>query len=128
MHKDAMSGDNESSDASQLDPEQIEAELIDLARQTGQAVEDFVVERPHAALALAAGVGFIIGGGLTPKRLLKWGFLLAGPALTRGITDRVAATVEEALGADSFGATGHGGKRSDPKKAEGKRGGSRSSS
>jgi hypothetical protein len=90
----AVTSENEES---QVDPDRIEAELIELARQTGQAVEDFVVERPHVALAIATGIGFVIGGGLTPRRLLRWGFLLAGPALTRGLADRVAASVEQAL-------------------------------
>ena len=65
------------------DLERIEGELSDLAARARQAIEDFVVEQPHAALAIAAAGGFILGGGLTPRRIMRRGLIFAGPMLTR---------------------------------------------
>lgn len=65
------------------DLERIEGELSDLAARARQAIEDFVVEQPHAALAIAAASGFVLGGGLTPRRIMRLGLIFAGPMLTR---------------------------------------------
>lgn len=65
------------------DLERIDDELSDLAERARQAIENFVVEQPHAALALAAATGFVLGGGLTPRRIMRLGLILAGPMLTR---------------------------------------------
>lgn len=63
--------------------ETIEDELMDAVMRARQVVEDFVNEQPHAALAIAAASGFILGGGLTPRRILRLGLAFAGPTLTR---------------------------------------------
>lgn len=65
------------------DLERIENELSDMAERTRRAIEDFVIEQPHAALAIAAASGFVLGGGLTPRRLMRLGLLVAGPMLSR---------------------------------------------
>lgn len=65
------------------DFERIEDELSGMAERARQAIEDFVIEQPHAALAIAAASGFILGGGLTPRRIMRLGLLFAGPMLTR---------------------------------------------
>lgn len=65
------------------DLDTIEDELMDAAERARQVVEDFVNEQPHVALAIAAAGGFILGGGLTPRRILRLGLAFAGPTLTR---------------------------------------------
>lgn len=65
------------------DLERIDAELSEMAERARHLIEDFVVEQPHAALALAAATGFVLGGGLTPRRIMRLGLIVAGPMLTR---------------------------------------------
>jgi hypothetical protein len=40
------------------------------------AVAEYAKENPHVALAAAAGVGFILGGGLTPRMLAGVAFFV----------------------------------------------------
>jgi hypothetical protein len=42
--------------------------------QVVQSVAAFARENPHVALAAAAGVGFLLGGGLTPRLMGALGF------------------------------------------------------
>lgn len=63
--------------------ERIEDDLMDAAERARRVIEEFVSEQPHAALAIAAASGFILGGGLTPRRILRLGLAFAGPTLTR---------------------------------------------
>lgn len=64
---------------------EIEQQLMDVADRARHSIEEFVDEQPHAALALAAAAGFVLGGGLTPRRLVRIGLAFAGPALTRAL-------------------------------------------
>lgn len=82
-------------DRMEEDFERIEDELMLVAERTRQAIEDFVNEQPHIALAIAAASGFVLGGGLTPRRIMRWGLALAGPALTRVAYTEATRTLRE---------------------------------
>ena len=43
------------------------------ATEVTRAVSSFARENPHVALAAAAGLGFLLGGGLTPRVLSRLG-------------------------------------------------------
>lgn len=43
------------------------------ATEVTRAVSAFARENPHVALAAAAGLGFLLGGGLTPRVLSRLG-------------------------------------------------------
>ncbi|MCC6553694.1 MAG: hypothetical protein IT372_11825 [Polyangiaceae bacterium] len=45
--------------------------------QVVESVATFTRENPHAALAAAAGIGFLLGGGLTPRLLGAIGLFAA---------------------------------------------------
>lgn len=45
--------------------------------QVVEAVSAFTRENPHTALAAAAGIGFLLGGGLTPRLLGAIGLFAA---------------------------------------------------
>ncbi|AUX38078.1 MULTISPECIES: hypothetical protein [Sorangium] len=45
------------------------------ATEVTRAVSAFARENPHVALAAAAGLGFLLGGGLTPRVLSRLGAL-----------------------------------------------------
>lgn len=52
----------------------LEAELADIdAREVLASIGELAREHPHAALAGAAALGFVLGGGLTPRVLAMVG-------------------------------------------------------
>ncbi|WP_437278418.1 hypothetical protein WME90_45595 [Sorangium sp. So ce375] len=53
------------------------------AAEVTRAVSAFARDNPHVALAAAAGLGFLLGGGLTPRMLSRVG-LLATRGYVRG--------------------------------------------
>ena len=81
-----------------------ELEVLEMVERARERVEGFVQEQPHAALGLAAAAGFILGGGLTPRRLLRLGLAAGGPALSRQIFDQVVRIASETLESDKHGA------------------------
>ena len=74
----------------------LEHDFAVLADQARDTIEQFVHDRPHAALGLAAALGFVIGGGLTPRRLVRIGFAAGGPVFTRQIAAQLARIANEA--------------------------------
>ncbi len=87
----------------------IEQDFAGMADQARDTIEQFVHQRPHAALGLAAAVGFVLGGGLTPRRMIRLGFAAGGPALTRQIVSEIARLASDAwLGGDSATASPSG--------------------
>lgn len=91
---------------------ELEHDVMALATHARDAIEDFVQEQPHAALGLAAVAGFIVGGGLTPRRLLRLGFAAGGPLLSRQLRDQVLRFASEAL---------QGGRESEAKRSPSRR-------
>jgi len=75
----------------------MEEDIAEIATRAFEAVEEFVQEQPHAALGLAAAAGFILGGGLTPRRLFRLGFAMGGPTLTRRIATEAFRLAQERL-------------------------------
>jgi hypothetical protein len=67
-------------------------------RSAARAAADLARESPHAALAVAAFAGFILGGGLTP-RLLGTAAMMAGRTyLGRAMRETLAMVVQEQIG------------------------------
>jgi hypothetical protein len=75
----------------------LERDAAEFAKRARGAIEEFVQEQPHTALGLAAVAGFILGGGLTPRRLLRIGLSAGGPALTRQVAVQVLRLANETL-------------------------------
>jgi hypothetical protein len=76
---------------------ELDEDMTALAERARDSIEDFVREQPHAALGIAAAAGFILGGGLTPRRLLRIGLAAGGPALSRQLVDQVVRAASEFL-------------------------------
>ena len=57
--------------------EQMQAKATEGLREARTAVEDFARHNPRAAVGIALGVGFILGGGLTPRLLFGVGLFAA---------------------------------------------------
>jgi hypothetical protein len=94
-------------DLAQESPE-LGHDVVALADQARETIEEFVHEQPHAALGLAAAAGFILGGGLTPRRLFRLALAAGGPALSRQLRDQLMRMAGKAL---------QGGERSEGKRA-----------
>ena len=76
---------------------ELEHDVTVLAERARETIEQFVQEQPHAALGIAAAAGFVIGGGLTPRRLIRLGLASGGPMFSRQIFDQLMRFVNEAL-------------------------------
>ena len=68
------------------------AEAID-PKEIAGAIERFARENPHAAVASAWALGFLLGGGLTPRLI----GLIATVAGRRYLLETLRATVDSAL-------------------------------
>jgi len=75
----------------------LEQDMAELAERARDTIEEFVRDQPHAALGIAAAAGFILGGGLTPRRLLRIGLAAGGPMLSRQIVDQVVRAAGDFL-------------------------------
>jgi hypothetical protein len=75
-------------------------QLGELAARAKESIEEYVQEKPHAALGIAAAVGFVLGGGLTPRRLFRLGFAVGGPLLNRQLASEVFKFVAQTLSED----------------------------
>jgi hypothetical protein len=91
----------------ETDTHGMEEELSAMIDYGRREVVSFVRARPHAAIGIAAAFGFILGGGLTPRRLLRLGFMVGGPAVSRQLmgqaADWVANTISPRIGATQAG-------------------------
>ena len=72
----------------------------ELIARAKESIEEYVHEKPHAALGMAVAAGFVLGGGLTPRRLFRLGFAVGGPLLNRelvsGVFRLIGQTLDEA--------------------------------
>jgi hypothetical protein len=75
----------------------LEDDLLTMASHARERIEEFVREEPHLALGIAAAAGFVIGGGLTPRRLLRLGMSLGGPTLAQRLASQAAELVSQAF-------------------------------
>jgi len=70
----------------------VASEAID-PKEIAATVERFAREHPHAAVASAWALGFLLGGGLTPRLV----GLIAAFAGRRYLSQTLRATVEDVL-------------------------------
>ncbi len=61
-------------------------------------VTTFARENPHTALAVAAGIGFVLGGGLTPRLLGTIGLFAARQYFRETMRETLQGAVGEQLG------------------------------
>jgi hypothetical protein len=72
-------------------------EIGDIVLRAKDAIEDYAQKNPHAAVGIAAAVGFVLGGGLTPRRLIRLAFAAGGPLISRQISTEIFKLVADAL-------------------------------
>ena len=67
----------QSTQGSEMDLEEMQDKALDGLKQARGTVEDFARANPRTAIGIALGLGFILGGGLTPRVLLGIGAIAA---------------------------------------------------
>ncbi|MGK3968570.1 hypothetical protein WMF38_30860 [Sorangium sp. So ce118] len=65
------------------------------ATEVTRAVSAFARENPHVALAAAAGLGFLLGGGLTPRVLSRLGSLATKSYVKNTLAQAVEGLLDE---------------------------------
>jgi hypothetical protein len=71
------------------------------ATEVTRAVSAFARENPHVALAAAAGLGFLLGGGLTPRVLSRLGSFATRSYVKSTLAQAVGAILDEQARAQS---------------------------
>jgi len=92
--------------------ENFEQDVTAMVEQARERIEEFVHEQPHTAIGIAAALGFVLGGGLTPRRLIRMGLAAGGPLVSRQIKDQLFRIAQDAM---------ESGERSEKKKAPSRR-------
>lgn len=65
------------------------------ATEVTRAISAFARENPHVALAAAAGLGFLLGGGLTPRVLGRLGTLASRSYVKNTLAQAVESILSE---------------------------------
>lgn len=63
-----------------------------------ETVTTFARENPHTAIAVAAGIGFVLGGGLTPRLLGTIGLFAARQYFRETMREQLQGSLGEQLG------------------------------
>ncbi|WP_437733856.1 hypothetical protein [Sorangium sp. So ce1335] len=71
------------------------------ATEVTRAVSAFARENPHVALAAAAGLGFLLGGGLTPRVLSRLGSFATRSYVKNTLAQAVGTLFDEQARAQS---------------------------
>ncbi len=66
--------------------------------QVIETVTTFARENPHTAIAVAAGIGFVLGGGLTPRLLGTIGLFAARQYFRETMREQLQGSLGEQLG------------------------------
>lgn len=67
------------------------------ATEIAQAVAEFARENPRVALAAAAGLGFLLGGGLSPRLLGTLGLVATRGYLRGTVTEALQGALSDQL-------------------------------
>ena len=59
------------------DVQEMQDKALTGLKEARGVIESYACENPRTTIALAVGVGFVLGGGLTPRILLGFGALAA---------------------------------------------------
>jgi hypothetical protein len=76
----------------------MESRALEGAREARGAIEAYARENPRTAVAIALGVGFVLGGGLTPRVLFGLGALAARRYAGEYAKSQLGAMTRNALG------------------------------
>src|SRR5438552_9278660 len=83
--------------AGEMDLGEIEGRATEGLKQARTTIEGFARENPRVAVAIALGVGFVLGGGLTPRVLMGLGALAARRAARDYARRQISTFAESAV-------------------------------
>jgi len=80
------------------DLEETQQKAIEGLREAQSAIESYARENPRTAVAIAVGVGFVLGGGLTPRILFGLGALAARTVARDYVRDQLGSYASGLIG------------------------------
>jgi hypothetical protein len=92
-----------------IDMEALKSEIAAKGQEYLGKAAEFARERPHVAVGIAFGVGWLLGNGLSPKLLMGaarigWRAVLGGALAGSGIAGVVSGAMGERPGGEPAGA------------------------
>jgi hypothetical protein len=69
--------EGQSTETGEVDVDELQDRAVEGFKQARGTIESFARENPRTAVAIALGIGFVLGGGLTPRVLFGIGALAA---------------------------------------------------
>jgi hypothetical protein len=92
-----MQGQTEATEAFH-DLADAQARAIEGLKDARVQIEDYARANPKTAIAIAAGVGFLLGGGLTPRLLVGLGALAARGFAKDYVRGQIASFANDLVG------------------------------
>ncbi len=80
------------------DVDEMQEKAIESLREARGTIESFARENPRTAIAVAVGVGFVLGGGLTPRILFGLGALAARTVARDYVRGQLGSVAGNVLG------------------------------
>lgn len=77
---------------------EMQEKAIASIREARGSIEEFARENPRTAIAVAVGVGFVLGGGLTPRILFGLGALAARTVARDYVKNQLGSVAGNVLG------------------------------
>jgi hypothetical protein len=93
-----MQGETTSNDLGEM-----QEKAMTSIREARGTIEEFARENPRAAIGIAVGVGFVLGGGLTPRLLFGLGALAARTVARDYVKGQLGSFTGNLLGGESRG-------------------------
>ena len=69
--------EGQSNETGEVDVDELQDRAVEGLKQARGNIESFARENPRTAVAIALGIGFVLGGGLTPRILFGIGAIAA---------------------------------------------------
>lgn len=80
------------------DMQQMQEKALEGLKEARTTIESYARENPRTAVAIAVGVGFVLGGGLTPRILFGLGALAARTVARDYVRGQLGSYANELLG------------------------------
>ncbi|MBI2393133.1 MAG: hypothetical protein HYV09_26345 [Deltaproteobacteria bacterium] len=82
---------------------EMQEKALEGLKDAQSAIESYARENPRTAVAVAVGVGFVLGGGLTPRILLGLGALAARTFARDYVRGQIQSAASGLLGGETRG-------------------------
>ena len=81
-----------------MDLEQMQEKALEGIKDARGTIESFAKANPRAAVGVALGIGFMLGGGLTPRLLFGLGAIAARRIVREYARDQIGSFTRGAIG------------------------------